>query len=167
LHLLVTSAVSASRVKKVSAADSEDQPYLEQTRAEVNTLWLSCHILNEPEARVGAATKTVTILDGMIYDLAAWESAPKISAGYGESRLLHRASDANSGKKTVGNDAEANCLSCHGLHGTQKPCLLQSSATGRTAGENHFLGDCRNFMGVNGVPKNVRAHQGPYFGGQL
>ena len=66
--------------------------YPAQTRAAVSTLCLGCHMLNQPDVRVNAETKTVSLLDGRTYDLATWESAPKIGAAHFENKLPRRAS---------------------------------------------------------------------------
>jgi predicted CXXCH cytochrome family protein len=134
--------------------------YKAQTRAAVNTLCLSCHMLNQPDARVNPETKVVHLLDGRVYDLASWESAPKISEGHSENNMPRRASDPVA--KELGKvDAEFSCLSCHDPHASEAEHLL------RKAAENLFPGYHNDFMHVNRESQNVPVLQCPYLGGQV
>ncbi len=141
--------------------------YKAQTRAVVNTLCLSCHMLNQPEAGVNAATQKVSLLDGRDYDLASWESAPKIAAGHSENNMPHAASDSVAVKGSGKPDAELNCLSCHGPHASKAEHLLRKAAKGRGAVENLSLGYHCNFKLVNGGTQNVSVLQYPFPGGRL
>jgi len=147
--------------------DPHTGDYKAQTRAAVNTLCLSCHMLNQPDARVNAQTKIVSLLDGRIYDLASWESAPKISAGHPENRMPDKASDRVMVKKSENLDAEPNCLSCHDPHASKAKYLLHQAAEGRGVAKNLSLQYHADFMRANGGPKNVPVLQGPFPGGWL
>jgi predicted CXXCH cytochrome family protein len=141
--------------------------YPAQTRAAVNALCLSCHILNQPEARVNAQTKMVSLLDGRVYDLASWESAPKIGVAHSENYMPGRASDPVTAKKPGKNDAVVNCLSCHDPHVTKAEHSQRKAAEGRGAAENlspGYHGDCAR---VNGGPQNVPVLQAPFLEGRL
>ena len=141
--------------------------YKAQTRAAVNTLCLGCHMLNQPDTRVNAETKMVSLLDGRVYDLASWESAPKIGGGHSENNMPRMASDPVIVKEPGKLDAELNCLSCHDPHASQAEHLLRKAAEGRGAAENLSLGNHCNFMRVNGGPQNVPVLQGPFLGARL
>jgi len=129
--------------------------YPAQTRAAVNTLCLSCHMLNQPEARVNAQTKMVSLLDGRAYDLASWESAPKIGVAHSENYMPSRASDPVTAKEPGKNDAVVNCLSCHDPHVTKAEHSLRKAAEGRGAAENLSPGYHGDFVRVNGGPQNL------------
>jgi predicted CXXCH cytochrome family protein len=134
--------------------------YQAQTRATVNTLCRSCHMLNQPDAWVNPETKVVHLLDGRVYDLASWESAPKISEGHSENNMPRRASDPV--VKELGKvDAELSCLSCHDPHASKAEHLLRKAAGNLSSGYRN------DFMHVNGEPQNVPVPQGPYLGGQV
>jgi hypothetical protein len=121
-------------------------------------------MLNQPEAKVNAPAKIVTLLDGRVYDLASWESAPKIGVAHSENPMPGRASSAATAKELGKSDAGVNCLSCHDPHSSPAQHLLRKAAAGRSAVEK--LGYHSNFMGVNGVPQNVPVHQGSILGGR-
>ena len=140
--------------------------YAAQTRAAVSTLCLGCHMLNQPDARVNAETKTVSLLDGRIYDLATWERAPKIAAAHFENKLARRASAPVAVKESERLNTESNCLTCHDPHSSRAEHLLRKAAEARGGAEDLSLTYSYNFMGINGVLQNVPLHQGPGWGGQ-
>ena len=140
--------------------------YPAQTRAAVSTLCLGCHMLNQPDTRVNAESKTVTLLDGMTYDLASWESAPKISAGHFENSLPHSATAPATVRESGKLNPEPNCLACHDPHLSQTKHLLRKAADARDGTENLSREASSNFMGIDAVSQIVAAHQDPGWGGQ-
>lgn len=147
--------------------DPHTSAYPAQTRAATSILCLACHMLNQPEAHVNAQAGTVTLFDGRVYSLASWQSAPKVSARHGESGQLGVAGGANSGKKTAGNGAEANCLSCHAAHGSDKPSALRSEVDGKVAARSFPFGDHREIVGMSQVSGMAPVEHCPAVGGQL
>jgi predicted CXXCH cytochrome family protein len=140
--------------------------YKAQTRATVDTLCLSCHMLNEPYARVDTEARIVRLLDGQIYDLASWESAPKISEGHSANFKPPRMNDSAIGKGPGKLDGEFSCLSCHDPHASKAEHLMRGAAESRGASENLSPGYRNDFMPVYGEPQKVPVFQYPYLGGQ-
>jgi predicted CXXCH cytochrome family protein len=101
--------------------------YEAQTRADVNTLCLSCHMLNQPDARVNVPAKMVSLLDGRVYDLASWQNAPKIGGGHAESHLPRKTSAPVTAKDPGKPGAEPTCLTCHDPHSSQVQHLLRAA----------------------------------------
>jgi predicted CXXCH cytochrome family protein len=108
--------------------------YEAQTRAAASTLCLSCHMLNQPEARVNAQAKTVSLLDGITYDLSKWEDAPKIAASHFENKLSGRSSAPAAAKESGKTNPGANCLACHDPHSSRAEHLLRKVAEARGEG---------------------------------
>jgi predicted CXXCH cytochrome family protein len=141
--------------------------YKAQTRAAVSTLCLGCHTLNQPDARVNAETKMVSLLDGRAYDLASWESTPKIDGGHSEANMPRMASYPVIVKEPGKPDAEVNCLSCHDPHASKAEHLLRKVVEGRGAAENLSPGYHSDFMCVNAGPQNVPVLPCPFLGGRV
>ena len=140
--------------------------YPAQTRAAVSTVCLDCHMLNQPDVRLEAETKTVSLLDGRVYDLAAWERAPKIATTHFENKLPGRTGAQVAVQESGKIDAESNCLACHDPHSSQAEHLLRKAAKARGEAEDLSLTYSYNFMGINGVLQNATLHQGPSLGGR-
>jgi predicted CXXCH cytochrome family protein len=146
--------------------DPHSGSYPAHTRAAANQLCLSCHGADQPEVRINAETKIVTLLDGRVYDLAAWQSAAKISARHGEDSLRSKPGSADSDKTTEGNRAVANCLSCHDPHSSLKPSLLRSSTDRHVAVEGLSFGQYAKFVPMFGVATMAPAHEPSFYGGR-
>ena len=146
--------------------DPHTGDYQAQTRAALGTLCLGCHMLNQPDARVNAGTKVVTILDGRAYDLESWQSAPKIGEGHSDSNMARMASDPTSGKKPGKSAAEVNCLSCHDPHASKAEHLLRTAAESRRAAENPTPGYHNDYTRVAGAARWVAVVPGPFLGGR-
>jgi predicted CXXCH cytochrome family protein len=140
--------------------------YKAQTRAAVNTLCLSCHMLNQPEARVNPQSKIVTLLDGRVYDLASWQSAPKIGDGHPKStpRVPNDAVSVNAPGK---HEAETDCLSCHDPHASKAEHLLRNAAEARGAAGNFPVRSRHNLVDVKGISQGAPMSQGPISGGAI
>jgi predicted CXXCH cytochrome family protein len=138
-----------------------------QTRADISTLCLSCHMLNQPAVTLAPQRGTVSLPDGVTYDLAAWQSAPKIGTHHSEKKTASRDSEQVSGKKPVKDDAELNCLACHDPHASKAEHLLRHGAENRGADRfpaNLSVRDCVYAKAGSGyVPEN----QGLRLRGQL
>jgi predicted CXXCH cytochrome family protein len=142
---------------------AEDHP--SQTRAAVDTLCLACHMLNQPDARVNAAARVVTLLDGREYDLAAWESAPKISEGHaGNIGVAHGAAGGFTVNQPGKREVEINCLSCHDPHASKSDHLLRKVVDGQ---DSTRTVDGREIMRFNAELKAVPRHQARSSGGPL
>jgi len=140
--------------------------YPAQTRAAISTLCLGCHMLNQPDARVNAETKIVSLLDGRTYDLASWESAPKISAGHFQNKMPRSTTAPVAVRESGKLNAESTCLACHDPHASQSKHLLRKAADARSGAENLSLEYSHNFMGINGVSQDTPLHQDPGLGGR-
>jgi len=147
--------------------DPHTGDYTAQTRASVSTLCLSCHMLDQPDARVNAQTKTVSILDGRVYDLSSWQRAPKIGGGHSESNMPSMASDPAIGKEPGKVGAELNCLACHDPHAGKAEHLLRNGPEDRGVAKNLSLGRYGELRRVNGGPQKVPVLQAPFLGGRL
>lgn len=146
--------------------DPHTGAYPAQTRAAASTLCLGCHMLNQPDTRVNAENKTVSLLDGRTYDLPSWESAPKIGAGHFESKPPRSASTSVAVKEPVKPKAESDCLTCHDPHSSQAKHLLRKAAEAGGRAENLSPEYSLDFMGIIGSSKSSRIHQSQSWGGQ-
>ncbi len=99
--------------------------YQAQMRAPVNTLCLSCHMLNQPGAKANVDDKTVSLPGGQTYDLASWERAPKIGEDHGANNISHLPSGTATSKKPEKPGSDLDCLSCHDPHASQTNHLLR------------------------------------------
>ena len=137
--------------------------YQAQTRAAVGTLCLGCHMLNQPGATVVAAHNSVSLFDGVTYDLTAWQSAPKITARHFEKET--RKSDELTGRKPARGEAEINCLTCHNPHASKAEHLLRQGAP--TRGATMVLPGARGgFSDASNGPWHVPELRGSHLGGQ-
>lgn len=146
--------------------DPHTGAYLAQTRAAGHALCLGCHMLNQPDVRVNAETKTVSLLDGRAYDLATWDSAPKITAAHFENKLPRRASATIANKESGKPNAGSDCLTCHDPHSSQAKYLLRKAAEAGGGAGNLSPEYSFNLMGINGISQNIAVHQDPNWGGQ-
>lgn len=110
-----------------------------QTRAETNTLCMSCHGSNRPDVKVNADAKTVSLLGGRTFDLASYEKAPKIGAEHSDKSAAPTVSHPVTGKDPRKPDAELSCISCHDPHGSQAGKLLRNPTESRNQAENLCL----------------------------
>lgn len=140
--------------------------YPAQTRAAASTLCLDCHMLNQPDVRLEPETKTVSLLDGRIYDLAEWRRAPKIAATHFDNKLPRRTGAQVAVQESGKINAESNCLACHDPHSSQTEHLLRKASKARGGAEDLPLTYSYNFTGINGVLQNAALHQGPSLGGR-
>jgi predicted CXXCH cytochrome family protein len=148
--------------------DPHTAPYPGQTRAAVNTLCLSCHMLNQPEVSVNAQIKTVTLLDGQALDLASWQSAPKISERHPNRNDVPLKQDGPVTSTASGKlDAQLSCLSCHDPHASKAEHLLHKMGDGTGAAANLPPRNRRNFMAANGISSEAAMLQGSLSGGLL
>jgi len=134
-------------------------PYRAQTRAATATLCLGCHMTNQPDVSVNAQARTVSLLDGEPYDLASWESAPKIDELHSQSTMgILRPLIQTPGKPT----AELNCLSCHDPHAGKSKHLLRESLEGPKVSQNLSP---RHWGGFAGLTDEAPALEGVFSGG--
>ena len=140
--------------------------YEAQTRAAVDTLCLSCHMLNQPDVKVSAQTSTVALLDERAYELAAFESAPKLGGDHAASSRSRMASDTVIVKKSGKLDAELNCLSCHDPHASQAEHLLHRATPTGGAVNPVCLRYFSKFLPINAAPRSVRHAEDPSLGRQ-
>jgi len=111
-----------------------------QTRAAVNTLCVSCHAAGQPDVKINADAKTVSLLGGRTFDLESYQKAPKIGAEHSQSnRNSPLVSHPVTGKDPRKPDAELSCISCHDPHGSQAAKLLRSATESRNQAENLCL----------------------------
>jgi predicted CXXCH cytochrome family protein len=102
------------------------------TRAETNTLCLSCHGVDRPSVKVNAATQTVDLLGGQTLNLAEYRRAPKISLDptgrFGHPWTGHpvaeRPDPLRPGEKM-------SCLSCHTPHTSDLVERIRTPAKGK------------------------------------
>ncbi len=141
--------------------------YQAQTRAAVSTLCLGCHMLNQPEAKVNPGAKIVTLLDGRVYDLALWKTAPKIGEGHTKNNAPRKASDQVTVNATGKVGAEINCLSCHDPHASKAEHLLHKAAEARGGADNLSPRYRRNSTVLNGIYQDAPVLQGSFCGGRL
>jgi len=113
-----------------------------QTRAAVNTLCVSCHATGQPDVKVNADAKTVSLLGGRTFDLASYEKATKITAEHSDRSAAPTVSHPVTGKDPRKPGAELNCISCHDPHASKAEHLLHKATVGRDAAENLSL-DCQ------------------------
>jgi predicted CXXCH cytochrome family protein len=145
--------------------DPHTGDYKAQTRAEVNTLCLSCHGVGQTNVKVNPETKLVAVLGRQIISLDEYSQAPKLAEGHSENNMASMASDPAIVKEPGKPDAEPNCLFCHDPHASKAEHLLRRAADGGAA-ENLSLGYPGDFRRVNQGPQNVPVLRGPCLGGR-
>lgn len=141
--------------------DPHSTDYAAHVRADGNALCLSCHMLNQPEARIEAQTGTVSLFDSQVYDLASWQSASKITAEHpGNSKQSSSGNPATeSAPREVGKPAsETPCVTCHDPHAGKSKHLLRSAAAHRTPRGSHEWPS--GFMGLAAVQPDALASHG-------
>ena len=138
-----------------------------QTRASGNALCLSCHMLDQPEARVDAQTSTVSLFDGQVYDLAAWQSAPKIGARHPGNKMERTSSDPAAVKTPDKPASELRCLACHDPHASKGGHLLRSGVAGPGAIQCVSLGYPSEFKHLNVMPWKAPVRRGVLSGERL
>ena len=139
--------------------------YPAETRAAVSTLCLVCHMPNQPGATLSADGKRVFLLDGITYDRAAWERAPKINSQHGEKAAAGGESNQTGAKDSGKVNVEADCLACHQPHAGKAEHLLRSHEGAEGATDWPPDAERRGFrstdIGLWGVPE----HQGSFLRG--
>jgi len=110
-----------------------------QTRAETNTLCLSCHGSSRPDVKVNADAKTVFLLGGRTLDLASYEKAPKVGVGHSKESTPPVSSHPVAGRDPR-KHAELNCLSCHVAHASATDHLLHGATESRIPAESLWRG---------------------------
>jgi predicted CXXCH cytochrome family protein len=90
--------------------------HLAQTRAEPDTLCLSCHGFGRQDVKVNTDTQVVTLPGGQTLSLDEYRQAPKLGSGRpgapGHPVMEHPLGGSNPRTK----DANLSCLSCHDPH---------------------------------------------------
>ncbi|MFB3920968.1 MAG: cytochrome c3 family protein [Terriglobia bacterium] len=109
--------------------------FAKQTRAETNILCSSCHDARPPDVRIDAANKSVTLLGGRTFDLAAYEKAPKIKVTHAKANAAYAAGQAIRVEEAKRHDGEPGCLDCHVPHAGQAEHLLRGAAKRRGGDE--------------------------------
>lgn len=134
--------------------------YPAETRAAASTLCLVCHMPNQPGAALSADGKRFSLLDGITYDRAEWERAPKINSQHGGKATVGGPSNQVGAKDSGKVNAEADCLACHQPHASKAEHLLRShEGTGGATvwpSDAGRLGFRSTHSGLWGVPE----HQG-------
>ncbi len=141
--------------------------YPGQTRTAVNTLCLSCHMLNQPEASVNPQAKILTLFDGIVYDITSWQIAPKIGEGHPKNDLPGKegatVTPTGSGKP----GATADCLTCHDPHSSKAEHLMHKAGEAKGAAADLPAINDRNFKISSWVPREATLAQRSFFGGLL
>lgn len=119
--------------------------YPAQMRTAADTLCRSCHMLNQPEVTVNTQAKLVSLLDGRTYDLASWQSAPKIGADHAANRRRGTGGTEPTIPETRKSGAEASCVSCHDPHASTVDHLLRRADGDASMTRAH----CGVWMGVS------------------
>jgi len=95
-----------------------------QTRAEINTLCLSCHGTGQSNVRVDPETQLVALLGNQTVSLDDYRQAPKLELDRGGTSghpiMGHPLVGTDPRKK----DGTLSCLSCHDQHSTALPKLM-------------------------------------------
>jgi predicted CXXCH cytochrome family protein len=110
-----------------------------QTRAEISILCQSCHGNNQPDVKVNADAKTVSLLGGRRLDLASYEKAPKIELGHSKKNSPFVVSPPPAVKDFGKADAELNCMTCHDPHASKAEHLLRGATESGRAAQDSFL----------------------------
>jgi predicted CXXCH cytochrome family protein len=133
--------------------------YKAETRASVATLCLTCHLANQPDVKVDSTNERVYLLDGMVYSLSTWQSAPKIGAGHGGNSPSRK---QGAGRESGTQNPENACLTCHEPHAGKAEHLLRQGAENR-GGEKVRASDYVNdimsgSIDVQYVPENESSY---------
>ena len=108
--------------------DPHTGAYPAQTRAAASTLCLGCHMLNQPDTRVNAETKTVSLLDGRTYDLPRGRARPRSARRILRANRLAAQAPRLPNKEPGKPKAESDCLTCH------DPAFQSSEASAAQSG---------------------------------
>jgi predicted CXXCH cytochrome family protein len=168
-HVINTEAVQHGPYKAgqcLICHDPHTGDYPAQTRAAVSTLCLGCHMLNQPDAKVNFLTKIVTLLDWRVYDLALWQSAPKINDRHGKNQISPGSCDVNKDKGSEKHDAEPNCLTCHDPHASKSQHLLHGTADTNGLTHSRWLECATSIMHARNELQDVSKFQGTSLGGR-
>jgi predicted CXXCH cytochrome family protein len=99
--------------------DPHTGDYPAQTRAEINTLCLSCHGTDQSNVKANPETQLVMLLGNQIVSLA-----PKLELDRGGTSGHPVKGHPLTGKDPRKKDGTLNCLSCHDPHSSALPNLM-------------------------------------------
>lgn len=107
------------------------------TRAEPNTLCMSCHGTNQPEVRINREARLVTVLGNQTLTFEEYGSARKIPLDRTGTRGHPIMGHPIVGRDPRNREEPLTCLSCHTSHGSEVKKLVRESKS-----EIGLCGDC-------------------------
>jgi predicted CXXCH cytochrome family protein len=112
--------------------DPHTGDYPAQTRAEINTLCLSCHGTGQSSVKANPETQLVMLLGNQIVSLNDYRQAPKLELDRGGTSGHPVKGHPLTGKDPRKKDGTLNCLSCHDPHSSALPNLMPAGVKSQT-----------------------------------
>lgn len=119
--------------------DPHTSNFPRQARAEVNTLCLSCHGVDQPDVKINKDVQEVSILGGQTVTFADYRQARKVGLDRSGTRGHPIMGHPVAGRDPRRKDAMLTCLSCHTPHSSTIANLLppDSKSDAGLCGECH------------------------------
>jgi predicted CXXCH cytochrome family protein len=125
------------RAQCLTCHDPHNSGFAAVTRAEPNTLCMSCHGTNQPEVRIDREARLVTVLGNQSLTFEEYASAGKIPLDRTGTRGHPIMGHPIVGRDPRNREEPMNCLSCHLSHGSEAKKLVRESKS-----EIGLCGDC-------------------------